>query len=129
MHQKQTVMKVLTGKYKCVRHKIRTKDRRVITQPFSDVLDKMYDRVMAAKLDEWDPQYFQKQWLYDAAMLAYEDLKDDMRHLLPKPEKRICEYVIRRFDPDMRAGYWSGARGEEVFHPTIDKSEHLPLML
>ena len=128
-HQKVQVMAVLSNKIPCIRRKILTKDKRVMPQPFSEVIDQMYVRLMGVKLEEWDPQYFDKSWVLDAAELAYADVADDMKHVLPKPEKRIVEYVTKRFDPDMRAGYWTGARGEEVFYPTIDKPEHLAMLL
>jgi hypothetical protein len=37
--------------------------------------------------------------------------------------------VLFRFDPDPKCGYWSGKRGEEVFHETIANSADLVTLL
>ena len=129
LHQQAQVMAVLSGKVPCVRRRVKRKDGRVERQPFAEVLDGMFERVLGAKLGPADPQYFDKGWVYDAAALAFGDLEEDLRHVLPEPTPKLCDYVVKRFDPDMREGYWSGRRGEEVFYPTIGCADHLALLL
>lgn len=132
----------------------------------------MYDRMMSEKLDGFDMQYFQKHWLQEAAEIVRSDVRKDFAHFVPPVEKHIVEvsrynsvpecwwclvllccrnlnslfnqYVLRRFDPDPKSGYWSGkrctigtettpsswfglvyVRGEEAFHATVGSSEHL----
>ena len=59
----------------------------------------------------------------------YERVAPDQRRLLTWPTADICASVLGRFDPDPDAGFFTGKKGEEVWHQTVQQWDHLQAIL
>jgi hypothetical protein len=129
LYQKTQVASVLVNKTPVSKTMVKVPDGRILQTPFREVLHSRYKKLMDEKLDGFDMQFFQKHWIMEAAVSAYDDMHAEMQYTLPYPTDYMIEYVLRRFDPNKQAGYWSGRRGEEVFHPCVDNADDLVIIL
>ena len=59
----------------------------------------------------------------------YERVAPAQRRLLTWPTADICASVLGRFDPDPDAGFFTGKKGEEVWHQTVQQWDHLQAIL
>ena len=97
--------------------------------PLKQLFEEAFDRYQDTKLKRTERRKFFKHWVLEIAQDVYNEVRPEWKRVVTRPSDHVCRSVIARFDPDPDAGYFTGKKGEEVWHPTIVLAEHLVMIL